>query len=64
MFARDVSGDGARARALADKRLEDIGVQLELAAERAAPNPDTWGLSPAAIEAQEQAIKLSGGGDA
>ena len=61
MFARDVSGDGARARALAEKRLEDIGVELELAAERAAPNPDTWGLSPAAIDAQERALNLAGG---
>lgn len=54
----------AQRRADVDKGLEDMGANLELARESAAPDPDTWGLSPAAIEAQQRAINLAGGGEA
>lgn len=54
----------AAQRAAADKGLEEMGVDHELASEASTPDEATWGLSPAAIAAQEKAMRLAGGGEA
>lgn len=50
--------DWADVRSRVEAGLVEAGLQLELEAE--VPDPDTWGLSPAAIEAQERLIRMGG----
>jgi hypothetical protein len=53
--------DWTKARQEIDKRLADLSMQLELESEPV--DPDTWGLTPAAIAAQEAAMRLGGAAD-
>lgn len=48
----------ATVRGHVEAGLAEAGLQLELEAE--VPDPETWGLSPAAVEAQERLLRMGG----
>jgi hypothetical protein len=59
---RDVAGgvDWAKVREAATRELTDIGFHVETAREDNSPDPATWGLSPAAVEAQQRLLGMGG----
>jgi len=59
MVCREIEGGVSwpKVRQETAKWLDDLGFRLQLDSEDTAPDPSTWGLTPAAIEAQERAMR-------
>lgn len=60
MVCREIEGgvNWPKVRQATREWLDDLGFRIGQITEDGAPDPETWGLSPAAIEAQERAMRM------
>lgn len=56
----DQGVEWSKVREAVDNALQEAGASIELGIDEANPNPDTWGLTPAQVRAQERALRTAG----